>query len=151
MPAKNPKPQFIRPIVICIFSRNGKILVCEGTDSIKNETFYRPAGGMIEFGEKAEDALRREIAEEIGEEIKNVKYLGMLENIFTYEGKDGHEIVIIYDAEFVNEDIYENEVVEINETVDVWYRAYWKSLDEFGEGKLKLYPDNLKEILMKLD
>jgi hypothetical protein len=51
---KNYKtPQFTRPIVICVFSHNGKILVCEGNDTVKNEIFYRPAGGMIEFQEKA--------------------------------------------------------------------------------------------------
>jgi ADP-ribose pyrophosphatase YjhB (NUDIX family) len=142
-------PQFIRPLAICVFSHNGKILVCEGTDSVKNEIFYRPAGGMIEFQETAEDALRREIMEETGEEITNIKYLGLLENIFTYEGKPGHEIILIYDAEFVNKDIYNKDSVKITESNDVWCYAYWKSLDEFGEGKLKLYPDELKQLLMK--
>lgn len=142
-------PQFIRPLAICVFRYNGKILVCEGIDSVKKEIFYRPAGGMIEFGEKAEDALRREIREETGEEITNIEYLGLLENIFTYEGKPGHEIILIYDAEFVNKDIYEKEVVKITESNDVWCNAYWKKLDEFEEGKLKLYPDKLKQLLLQ--
>ena len=142
-------PQFIRPLVICVFNHNGKILVCEGIDTVKNEIFYRPAGGMIEFQEKAEDALRREIKEETGEEITDIKYLGVLENIFTYEGKPGHEIILIYDAEFVNKNIYEKEAVKITESNDVWCYAYWKSLDEFGVGKLKLYPDNMKQLLLQ--
>ncbi len=142
-------PQFIRPLAICVFKHNNKILVCEGIDSVKNEIFYRPAGGMIEFGEKAEDALRREIKEETGEEINNIKYLGLLENIFTYEGKPGHEIILVYDAEFVNEDIYEKETVIITESNDIWCNAYWKRLDEFGDGKLKLYPDKLKQLLLQ--
>jgi hypothetical protein len=41
----------IRPIAICIFSYNDKILVCEWHDPSKAETFYRPPGGAIEFGE----------------------------------------------------------------------------------------------------
>jgi ADP-ribose pyrophosphatase YjhB (NUDIX family) len=151
MPAGKPKPQFVRPLAICVFRHNGKILVCEGTDSVKNETFYRPAGGMIEFGEKAEDALIREIREEINEEIINIKFLDLIENIFTYEGKPGHEIIFIYDAEFVNKSIYEKEVVTITETNDVWCNAYWKTPDEFGEGKLKLYPDNLKNLLVNVE
>lgn len=141
-------PQFIRPLAICVFMHNDKILVCEGIDSVKNEIFFRPAGGMIEFQEKAEDALRREIREETGEEITNIKYLGLIENIFTYEGKPGHEIILVYDAEFINKDIYNKEAVNITESNDVWCYAYWKSLDEFGVGKLKLYPDKLKQLLL---
>jgi len=106
---------------------------------------------MIEFREKAEDTLRREIMEEIGEEIANIKLLNILENIFTYEGRQMHELVFIYDAEFVDKCIYEKDVIRITETCDVWCNAYWKSLDEFGDGKLKLYPDNLKELLVQLN
>jgi len=146
--SKNYKPpQFTRPLVICIFSHNGNILVCEGTDTVKNETFYRPAGGMIEFQEKAEDALRREIKEETGEDIKNIKYLTTIENIFTYEGTPGHEIILVYDAEFEDGEIYKKVQVKITESNDTWYNAYWKSPDEFGNGKLKLYPPELLDLL----
>jgi hypothetical protein len=41
----------IRPLAICVFSQNGKILVCEGYDATTSDTFYRPLGGGIEFGE----------------------------------------------------------------------------------------------------
>ena len=145
---KKIKPlPFTRPLVICIFSHKGKILVCEGTDTVKNETFYRPAGGMIEFQEKADDALRREIKEETGEDIKNIKYLTTVENIFTYEGKPGHEIILVYDAEFVDKEIYKRERVKITESNDAWCNAYWKTPDEFGGGKLILYPEKLLNLM----
>ncbi len=149
MTKNHQTPQFIRPIVICVFRHNGKILVCEGEDTVKNETFYRPAGGGIEFQEKAEDALRREIKEETGEDIANIKLLGTVENIFTYEGKAGHEIVFIYDAEFVNKNVYNKEYLEITESNDGWCKAYWKSPEELSDGKSKLYPNELFEILQK--
>lgn len=149
MSVNHQLPQFIRPLVICVFRRNSKILVCEGIDTVKNEIFYRPAGGMIEFGEKAEDTLRREIKEETREEITNIKYLGMIENIFTYEGKPGHEIILVYDAEFVNKDTYKKNAINITESNDVWCLAYWKDINEFGNGKLILYPDKLKQLLLQ--
>jgi len=142
-------PQYIRPLVICIFRRNGKILVCEGIDTVKNQTFYRPAGGGIKFQEKAEDALRREIKEETGKDIKNIKYLAAFENIFTYEGKPGHEIVFIYDAEFTDEKIYKKDCIRITESNNGWCNAYWKRMSEFGKGKLILYPDELLDLLMR--
>ena len=58
--------QRIRTIAICLFSHNGGILVAEGIDAVKGETFYRPLGGGIEFGEYGADTVAREIREEIG-------------------------------------------------------------------------------------
>src|SRR5690349_6932913 len=92
--------EFTRPIVICLFRNEGRILADKGVDSVKGQEFYRPLGGMIEFGEHSIDAINREIFEETKQEVRNLKYLGALENIFTYEGKAGHEIVIVYDGEF---------------------------------------------------
>jgi len=80
------KPQKIRPLAICVFRHEDRILVAEGRDEIKDETFYRPLGGAIEFGEYARDTLVRELREEIGAEIGDLQYLGALENVFAYMG-----------------------------------------------------------------
>ena len=61
----------IRSKVICIFRDGKRILVGDAFDPIKNELFYCPPGGGIEFGESSEEALRREIFEELGKEIVN--------------------------------------------------------------------------------
>ena len=50
----------IRPIVLGVAIRDGKLLVSKGIDNIKNNSFYRALGGGIEFQEKSEDALKRE-------------------------------------------------------------------------------------------
>lgn len=42
----------IRPIVLGLAVRNNKLLVSEGFDTKKNQTFYRCLGGGIEFLEK---------------------------------------------------------------------------------------------------
>ena len=74
----------IRPIAICLFRYENKILVAEGKDPIKDQTFYRPLGGGIEFGERSEETIRREIREELNEEVTALRYLGTLENIFVF-------------------------------------------------------------------
>ncbi|MCA9941424.1 MAG: NUDIX domain-containing protein, partial [Anaerolineales bacterium] len=58
----------IRPLVICLFRHKNHILVMEGYDPVKQQTFYRPLGGGIEFGEHSAIALRRELREELGAE-----------------------------------------------------------------------------------
>jgi len=143
-------PQTIRPLVICLFRRADKILVAEGSDPIKPETFYRPIGGGIEFGEYAHQALRRELREEIGAELKDEHYLFTLENIFTFNGQIGHEIVLVYDGTFADETLYQRQVIEGHEDNGSPFRAIWKSLAEMANGSPPLYPDGLLERLQHL-
>lgn len=136
----------VRPIAICVCRDGGRILVAEGRDSRKRQTFYRPLGGAIEFGERGEESVRREFREEIGADLLEVRALGVLENIFTYEGRRGHEIVLVYDGRLANTALYQKEVIIGNE-FGMPFKAVWKRLDEFEPGGLILYPEGLLELL----
>ena len=139
----------IRPIAICLFRHNGRILVFEGYDPSKDKTFYRPLGGGIEFGEHSADAIHREIREELNAEVHDLVYLGTLENIFTFDGQPGHEIVQVYDGWLNDPELYEKTEIAAHEPVlDLPLKVSWKRLDEFGPGKLILYPDGLLELLL---
>jgi 8-oxo-dGTP pyrophosphatase MutT (NUDIX family) len=144
MPSSNAR---IRPIAICVFRHNDKILVCRATDTVKNETYYRPLGGGIEFQEFALDALKREISEELNQEIKDEKFLGVLENRFILDGVPKHEIIMVFDGSFVDESVYLQETVEIKELG--WETAEWRSISEFGPEKLILYPEGIMDLLSK--
>jgi 8-oxo-dGTP pyrophosphatase MutT (NUDIX family) len=105
-------------------------------------------GGGIEFGEHSEEAIHREIMEEIGAEAKDLVYLGTLENIFTFDGEPGHEIVQVYDGVLTDSGLYEQTVISGHEAdVNISMKVIWKKLDEFGPGKSILYPDGLLEML----
>jgi 8-oxo-dGTP pyrophosphatase MutT (NUDIX family) len=136
----------IRSIAICICRDGDRILVAEGHDSKKGETFYRPLGGTIEFGERGEETVRREFREEIGAEVTDVRYLGMLENIFTYEGRGGHEIVLVYDGCLSDRSFYKKDIIQGDE-LGTPFKAIWKRLDEFGPGRPPVYPDGLLELM----
>ncbi len=137
------KKGIIRPLVICLFSNNDYILVAEGYDSVKNQYYYRPIGGGIEYGELSSEALIREVNEEIGQEIANLKYLGTLENIFSYKGDIGHEIVMVYDAKFVDDSVYRTNSFQGIEDDGTTFKLFWKTLSEFEIGKLRLVPEGL--------
>lgn len=92
-----------------IVRNNGKLLFSRGYDSVKKEAFLRPLGGHIEFGEKGEETIRREMREELGCGVENVKFLSVIENLFTYNGKQGHEIVLVYEGKLADESRYEKE------------------------------------------
>jgi 8-oxo-dGTP pyrophosphatase MutT (NUDIX family) len=103
----------IRPLAICMFHHHDRILVAEGYDSVKGEHFYRPLGGGIEFGEDSVETICREILEEINVEIDrgSLKYLGIIENIFHFNGSIGHEIVMVYDGILKEASLYEQQVI----------------------------------------
>lgn len=143
------KKNKIRPLAICVFRNNNRILVAEGYDPVKKQTFYRPLGGGIEFGEKSEDTVRRELMEEISAEVGEVWYLGTLENIFVFNGTPGHEIVRVFDGVLKDSGLYDQAVIvgqeaEINEA----FSAVWKNIDDFGAGKSILYPTGLLDMLI---
>ncbi len=139
------KPNQIRVIAICIIRHGEKILVCEYFDKGKDTPFYRPLGGAVEFGETTEQALKREIQEEIQEDITDLKLLTALENLFTLEGKQGHEIVYVYDARFADPSVYERESFEVHEETEI-LRASWRSLDFFNDYH-RLVPEALVTLL----
>jgi len=124
--------------------------VAEGYDPLKKQTFYRPLGGGIEFGERSEETIHRELMEEIGAEVSDLKYLGTLENIFVFDGIPGHEIVQVYDGVLQDSGLYEQAVI-VGREADIAesFKATWKGLDEFGAGRSILYPDGLLELLNK--
>jgi len=139
----------IRPVALGVFRNDDRILVFEGFEKLRSETFYRPLGGGIEFGENAEDAVRRELKEEINAEVGELRYLGILENICTFNGKPYHEIVMIFDGALINSGLYEQAVIVGEEANGDVIRAMWKRLDEFESGECILYPPGLLELLSK--
>lgn len=141
------KPGKIRPLAICVFRRDDRIFAAEGYDAVKNQKFYRPLGGKIEFGEYSPQTIARELDEEIGQAVKDLRYLATLENIFTYNGHAGHEIVLVYDGAFVDEAMYTRDGVEGRDDNELRFVAYWKSLDFFQRGEAPLYPTGLLDLL----
>lgn len=130
----------IRPVVLGIAVKNNKLLVSEGFDKVKNETFYRCLGGGIEFLEKGEEALKREFLEEINIDITVKDFLGISENIFTYQGKKAHEIILFYSID-ISDDNYQ-EVYKViddhRETI-----AKWIDIKEFKSKNKILYPEEV--------
>lgn len=136
----------IRPIVIGVAIRDGRILAIEAFDAHKGERFYRPPGGGIDFGEPSEGALQREFREELDVEVASLGYLGALENDFTYEGRPGHEIVLVHRVELTGERFDDDTVAGI-ESDGAGYTARWLPLAEVRAGSAILYPDGLLALL----
>ncbi len=141
------KAGVIRPLAIGIFRRGDAILVFEGYDPSTDEVFYRPLGGAIEFSERGYETVAREVREEIGAEARDLRYLGLCENIFDYDGKPGHEIVLVYEGVLADPALYRQDQFVGHEDDGQAFKALWKSLDDFRRGESLLYPDDLLGLL----
>jgi len=134
----------IRPIAICTFRSDGRILVGEGYDAVKGERYHRPVGGSLRFGETSEQAVRRELREELGVELHDLRLLGVLENIFSCEGQQAHEIVFVYEARFPDESFYRKPIIRGCEEGAGAYAAVWR--DPADEAP-RLHPAGLRDLL----
>ena len=79
----------MKNIEICvraIIQSRGRILVCWH----KEKKYYFFPGGHVEFGEMAEFALIRELKEELDIVVKNLSFIGVVENFYK-EIRDKHK------------------------------------------------------------
>ena len=136
---------YIRVIAIAIIRRGDSILVFEGLDSTKGNRFYRPLGGGVEFGETSQQAVKREIKEEIDQDITDLRLLTTLESIFTLEGETGHEIVYVYEGRFADASAYNHESFTVHEETET-LKATWRSLNFFNNHH-RLVPEALVPLL----
>jgi ADP-ribose pyrophosphatase YjhB (NUDIX family) len=123
------------------------VLVAEGYDFVKDQTFYRALGGEIEFGETAADAAVRELREELDRETVVRDLLGVIENRFTLRGAPGHEIVFEHLVAFApGHEPPDLEPIAAREG-EATFTARWLPLAEVLASLHRVYPERLDERL----
>ncbi len=141
------KESKIQTLAMCVFRHKNTILVREEYDDEQKVFFYKPLGGKLTFGEYSWEALRREIKEDIGEDIKNLTFIGPAENIYNQNGHTEHELIFMFEGEFVNRSVYKKEDISLSGKNGIAYRAVWKPVKDFTDNGHLLYPEGLLEIL----
>ncbi|AVH67915.1 NUDIX hydrolase [Nostoc sp. 'Peltigera membranacea cyanobiont' N6] len=137
----------IRVIALGLIRDGERIFVSEGYDPVKQETFYRALGGGVDFGETSHAALEREFQEEIQADLTNIKYLGCIENLFTFNSRQGHEIIQLYQCDFVDSKFYQLESLVFSESQTHKHKALWIDISRFESGELRLVPKVFFEYL----
>jgi mutator protein MutT len=98
-------------IVVAAIIRNGKKLLLTKEILESGREFWIFPGGGVNFGESLEEAVKREIKEELGMEIKVEKLLGFKEAIFPKYNY--HTVIFFFLATPLNElSIKERKVLE---------------------------------------
>lgn len=129
-----------------ILDDRDRVFLSQGFDPSTEKHFYRAMGGGVEFGETSEAALKREFDEEIQAELTNIKYLGCQESIFTFKGKQGHEILFIYECDFVDPKFYRLPSINFPEKKRQ-KTALWVEMEKLKSGELRLVPEEFLNYL----
>ena len=103
-----------------------KILLFKG----KTMNYYMLPGGKVKELEKSNDAIKREISEEIGWKDLKYKVIGVGEDIIHENNKNIHEITILYETVYKNDII----ILKFNGLESNWIGFEWvdiQSLDNY--------------------
>lgn len=101
----------VRKAVRCYLIKDNKVLVIKYKQGNRKKGYYDIPGGRIEEGEVPKQTAIREMKEETGIDIKNIKYKGMM--IIEYPDRK-----YIFDTFISNE--YEGEPQEFEENTSEW-------------------------------
>ncbi len=134
----------IAPMAYCVFQQENKILLIEDREMSKERICYRPPGGEVGFGEYSWETIRRTVKNLLGEEVKNLSFLGGPSEVVT-QHKEGlrHEIVFLFTGELDEAKRGSLDAVMKQENQP----HIWKSIRELKKEKIKLYPEELLDLL----
>ncbi|GAB6172214.1 NAD(+) diphosphatase [Paradesulfitobacterium aromaticivorans] len=104
----------ISPAIIVAITRGREILLAKG--SRFQADFYSVLAGFVEPGETFEECVQREVEEEVGLKVKNIKYFGSQPWPFP------DSLMVGFTAEYASGDI----IIDKNEIVD----AGWFSVEQ---------------------
>jgi ADP-ribose pyrophosphatase YjhB (NUDIX family) len=132
--------------VRCLLIHESNVLVADAnTFETTDERYmvprdsYRLLGGSVEFGETAEDGIRREIREELQSEIVELEHIDVIEHIYIQNEAPHHEIVFLFTGHVANAAIFEQGVIHIEEE-SYAFDARWVPIEELVQGSLPIYP-----------
>jgi ADP-ribose pyrophosphatase YjhB (NUDIX family) len=142
-------PDVTRPCAFVFLRSQDRVMVSEMVDDLEG-TFYRPAGGGIEFGEHSREAAVREMREEFDLELDpdDLSVLGVIENAFEFRGRSHHEICFVYEARVEASVLEQLDGTRVNELAPV--DAEIARVFEMGDllALDPLYPDGVKDLLV---
>ncbi len=135
----------IKNKAMCLIVDDGYVLVGDGR-SIKSNVrpvmsgnFYRVLGGHLEGNETGEEAVRRELREEAEIEIDNLKFLEVVDNKFTYEGEENHEIISLFIGEPGTKNMTKGKIIHrVEDTYE--FDILWVPIKDILDGDRPLYP-----------
>jgi DivIVA domain-containing protein len=142
--SSTPGVRAVRAVAVAVLVDRGRVLAVELPDPVTGRTVYRPPGGEVAFGERGHETVQRAFREDFGIGLGEVRPLATLESIFRFAGRDGHELVLVYEAAPADPGLWAQQRL-ISRRGD--RSAIWVPVDLFRRGEAQLLPDGLLALL----
>lgn len=137
-----------RQAALCIFRRHSTFLVAENVDPHNGAILHRPPGGGIEAGETPEQAVRREIMEELAIPLKHVRQIGVIGHTWHWKSRELRERAYIFVADPAEDPrLSRGETIELIEADGLHSQTLWLPLDIPADALPPLCPTGLRELL----
>ena len=112
----------------------GELLVSKDYEPGADEPFYRLVDSGVEFGEHSRETVVREFRGELDVTLTDVPHVGTYEEVFTFDGEQGHEIWRVYEGDITENWLYERDRSEGYEPgLDETYEAVWMTPDRLRD------------------
>jgi 8-oxo-dGTP pyrophosphatase MutT (NUDIX family) len=137
----------IRATARAVFRHEDRILCIPAREPGVDRDFWFLPGGGVELDETSEQAVRREVSEELGIQLVEVRLLGVLENRFTWVGDPYHSVEQVYEVLDCRPTISELRRRDVIAGPD--HEATWRPLGSFEPSGSPLYPEGVLGLLAR--
>jgi 8-oxo-dGTP pyrophosphatase MutT (NUDIX family) len=140
-----------RQAALCIIRRGNSFLVAEIEDLQTGVILHRPPGGGLEEGESPEQAVRRELQEELGISLNGIQPLGDIDHVWFWKGREVRERAWLFLANASDDArLSRGELPDLLEANGQRIKTFWRSIHDITEMLPPLCPSNLAQLLGSL-
>ena len=137
-----------RQAALCLIQYGNAFLVAEIQDPQTNLVLHRPPGGGVEEGETPEQAVRRELREELGITLTAVLELGTVDHVWFWNGREVRERAWLFLASSSDDArLSRGECPELVEADGQRIKTVWRPIEEDIASLPPLCPSRIAEFL----